>query len=128
MTQACGIAAEAGNPRECSGSGARRMSLRARALTRTTSRRLWELVHHPSATLLAALDSGRANPPMPRDRRGPSRKPLRSLAGRVKRSGCDRGTGIRHGNKQQDGADGQEKLARRPEHEAAEPDQRDDRA
>ena len=44
------------------------------------------------------------------------------------RSGCSRRTGIGHRNEQQDGAHGQEELARRPEHEAAEPDQRDGRA
>ncbi len=36
--------------------------------------------------------------------------------------------GIGHRDKQQDGTHGQEELARRPEHEATDPDQRDDNA
>ena len=36
--------------------------------------------------------------------------------------------GIGHRDKQQDGTHGQEELARLPEHEATDPDQRDDNA
>ena len=38
-----------------------------------------------------------------------------------------RRTGIGHGDKQQDNTHGRKQLARRPEHEATEPDQLDDR-
>ena len=69
----------------------------------------------PVGHAVAALGRDRANPPMLCDR------PC-SRTARMRRRG--RPTGIGRRNEQQHSAHGQEELARRPEHEAAQPDQR----
>ena len=85
-----------------------------------------KLVHRSVGHALAELN--RAYPPRSCDHRCSSGPSVRSQTGPTRRSGRCWPTGISHRYKQQDGAHRQEELARRSEHEATEPDRRDDHA